>query len=194
MFSIDFLANLLISYQAVAIFLGAFFFGETVIITSAFLAVQGLWSIKIVFWLALVGTVVSDALWFFFGHYLFVKFKRWQEKREKYDKFLLKLEKLTGQKPFLMLLFIKFLYGTRILTIIYLSFRRMSFWTFLLFNTLGTILWLVVILSLGWFSSQGIANIVPIFQRLEYAISFLVLILVAYKLILIWIEKRVAKE
>lgn len=194
MLSVDYITNLLVTYQAPAIFLGAFFFGETVIITAAFLAAHGVWSISLVFWLALIGTVVSDSLWFFLGRYFFVKTNRWQNEREKYDHFLVKLERLFGRKPFLILLFIKFLYGTRILTIVYLSLRRMPFWLFLLFNTLGTVIWLLVVLAIGWFAGLGIANILPVFHRVEYAVSILLLILVLYKIVSSWIEKKIAKE
>ena len=144
------IVNLLSAYQLPAVFFGAFFFGETVILTAAFLAGQGTWSIESVFWLSLAGTVTSDSLWFLLGQTFFKFTKRWEKYQDQYQTFLIKLEKITGQRPFLSLLFIKFLYGTRILTILYLSIRKVRYATFLLFNTVGTILWLSVMIFVGW--------------------------------------------
>src|SRR3989344_7628269 len=155
--------NLLTTYQLPAIFIGAFFFGETVILAAAFLAGQGIWSVESVFWLSLAGTVASDSLWFLLGLTFFKFTKRWEKFQDKYKLFLAKLEKITGQKPFLSLLFIKFLYGTRILTIIYLSIRKIHFGRFLIFNTVGTILWLFVMIGVGWLVGQGIVNASLIF-------------------------------
>jgi len=95
---------------------------------------------------------------------------------------------------FLSLLFIKFLYGTRIMAILYLSMRRMRFLTFLLFNTIGTIIWLVAIILVGWLAGKGVANIDEIYQRFEFVLMTLVLLLVCYKMLTIWLGKKVVKK
>jgi len=186
--------SLLSTYQLPAIFLGAFFFGETVILTAAFLAGQGTWSIKSVFWLSLAGTVISDSLWFFGGQSFFKLTKRWKKYQDKYQTFLVKLEEITGQKPFLALLFIKFLYGTRILTIIYLSIRKVRYFTFLLFNTIGTVLWLSVMILVGWLVGRGVLDAGQIFSRVEYAFTALVLLIVLYRIVAIWLGKKITKK
>ncbi|KKT86899.1 MAG: hypothetical protein UW86_C0015G0003 [Microgenomates group bacterium GW2011_GWA1_Microgenomates_45_10] len=186
--------SLLSTYQLPAIFLGAFFFGETVILTAAFLAGQGTWSIESVFWLSLAGTVISDSLWFLLGQTFFKFTKRWEKYQDQYQTFLIKLEKITGQRPFLSLLFIKFLYGTRILTILYLSIREVRFFTFLLFNTVGTILWLLVMISVGWLVGRGATNITDVFYKVEYALTALVLLIVFFKIMTTWLSKKIVKQ
>ena len=186
--------NLLSTYQLPAIFLGAFFFGETVILTAAFLAGQGTWSIESVFWLSLAGTVTSDSLWFLLGQTFFKFTKRWEKYQDQYQTFLIKLEKITGQRPFLSLLFIKFLYGTRILTILYLSIRKVRYATFLLFNTVGTILWLSVMIFVGWLVGRGVGNAVQIFSRVEYIVTALVLLIVFFRIMTTWLSKKIAKK
>lgn len=185
---------MLSTYQLPAIFLGSFFFGETVILTAAFLAGEGTWSISSVFWLSLVGTVASDSIWFLFGQTFFKFTKRWEKYQDKYQTFLIKLEKTTGQKPFLSLLFIKFLYGTRILTILYLSIRKMRYSTFLLFNTIGTTIWLLVMITIGWSAGKGLAGAGPIFSRIEYIITALIVLIVLYRIITGWLSKKIVKE
>ncbi len=185
--------HLLTLYQLPAIFLGAFFFGETVIISAAVLAARGYWSVSTVFFLSLVGTVLSDCIWFFCGTY-FLKFThRWVPYREKYKSFIEKLEKKSLRHSFLILLFFKFLYGTRIITIIYLSLRKMRFLTFFIFDTIGSFLWLLFMVSIGWFAGKGIINLMPWLDRAEYTLLILVAVIVIFKLGTIWINKKIAK-
>ena len=190
----SFITTLLITYHLWAIFWGAFFFGETVIITAAFLAGSGWWSLATVFWLALAGTVISDVGWFFAGRYIASRSRRWADRQARHGQFLARVDQLFGQRPFLVLLFIKFLYGTRILTIIYLSLRKVPLALFILFDTIGTIIWLAVMLTIGWLASQGLGNLFPILQKTEYALSLLVVIIIGYKLVTAWIAKQLNNE
>ena len=104
------------------------------------------------------------------------------------------LKKIFGQKPFLWLLVIKFLYGTRILTILYLSSQKMRFGLFALFNSLGTILWLAVIMSLGVLGGKGLVNLYPQFQKIQYLIIIILVLVVLFKILTSWISKRLKKK
>lgn len=116
----EIITQLLLVYKLPLIFFGSFFLVETVIITFAFLSGQGMWSLFDVFWLSFIGIVLSDSIWFLFGQSIMKKTEQWPKYKEKYQSLLVKLEKMTRERPFLSLLFIKFLYGTRILTILFL--------------------------------------------------------------------------
>lgn len=194
MISSDAIINLLSLYQLPAIFIGSFLFGETVIITAAFLSAQGLWSPINVFWLSLVGTIASDSLWFIFGRRILLFFHRWEKYKEQSEKLLVTLERITGKRPFLSLLFIKFLYGTRILTIMYLSVRRMSFPTFAIFDTIGSALWLTAIISIGWLAGKSIVNLVPFLNKFGYALLFLIAIILIFRFATTWLTKKLTKE
>ncbi len=190
----SFIASLLSLYQLPAIFLGSFFFGETVIITAAFLASQGIWRLTEVFWLSLAGTVISDSLWFLFGQSIFKVTRRQRTYQSKYQGFFRSLESATGQSLFLSLLFIKFLYGTRILTILYLSIRKIRFWMFLAFDTVGTMFWLTVIILIGWLAGKGVTNVLPIARQTEYLLSAIVLFIILHKIITLWLTKKITKK
>jgi len=146
-------------YQIPAIFIGAFFFGEAVILVAALLAQQGMWEFSTVFFVSLIATVLSDSLCFWFGHVFFFKKKWFLKYEEKYKTSIKFLDEKVKEKPYLSLLVIKFLYGTRLLTIIYLAVRQMKFVKFFLFDTLGTVVWLAVMLLIGWLAGNGIGNI-----------------------------------
>ena len=91
-----------------------------------------------------------------------------------------------------MLLFIKFLYGTRILTILYLSMQRLRLGTFLLFDLIGTMLWLAVIVSLGYLvgRSVGIEGVVTSVQKAEVALLLLLALFFVVRFGSKWITRR----
>lgn len=188
------ISNFLINYEAAAIFLGSFFFGETVVISSAFLSARGFWSMQSVFWLSFAGTMCSDILWFIFGRPILTYFHKWEQYREKSAKLVSFLDGFAGSRPFFSLLFIKFLYGTRILTIMYLSIRQIGLWRFILFNAVGTVIWLAVVLPIGWLAGNGIVNIIPFLNKFEYAALFLLVVLVLIRLLTKWLGNQVTKK
>ena len=176
-------------YQVPALFVGAFFFGEAVILAAALLAQDGLWNIWTVFGVSFVATVVSDAICYYIGSTIFFK-KKWFLKYEnKYKGMVELLDNKVSQRPYLSLLIIKFLYGTRIVTILYLAVKEIGFWKFLLFDIVGTFVWLVAILSIGWFAGMGIGSI-GLYHRLISLLVGLVICILVYQ----WFEKWVIKN
>ena len=190
------LFSLLSAYAHPVIFFGAFFFGEAVIVTAAFLAAQGTLSISTVFILSLLGTLIADTLWFFSGRYVLSLTHRFDKYEEKYRGFLNHLVELYERSPFLSLLFIKFLYGTRVLTILFLSMRKMPIRTFFFYNTIGTLIWLSVITVVGFVAGRtiGIERITSSFRKVELTLLFLVILLVAVRFGTTWITRRFSKE
>ncbi|MBI2410806.1 MAG: VTT domain-containing protein [Candidatus Kerfeldbacteria bacterium] len=181
--------NFLSHHHVSIIFLGAFFFGETVIIAAAYLAAQGLWSPATVFLLAFFGTMASDICWFWIGgkfHGAIEKRASYQVQQQKYAHFL---KKLTGEKPFLALLFIKFLYGTRILTLLYLSMRKVRMRYLVIYNAIGTIFWLAVIIPIGWLTQKGLTTAVPLLGKLEYSLLGILMLIILIKILFLWINR-----
>lgn len=178
------------TYHQAAVVVGSFFFGEAVIVTAAYLAAKFNWPLFPLFAAAFAGTLVSDILWFMAGHMLFVRLQLWQRYEQRYHKIISAIERITGKRLFLCLLYIKFLYGTRILTLLYLSWRKLPFSQFLIYNSLGTALWLVVILSIGWVTGKGIINLIPAAATLQYVLLGVVVLFVISKLFAYWIHRR----
>lgn len=188
------IVSLLIVYQFPAIFLGSIIFGETIILAAAFLAGHGWWSVYTVFFITFVGTMFSDSLWFYMGRKLSGKSHEWQEKQEKYRKLLAFLEHITSRRAFLALLFIKFLYGTRIITIMYLSIHRLRFRTFFLFNAIGTFLWLLIMVGIGWYASTRIDGDIPDIKKFQYGASVLLTFLLLTRVGSIYLRKRIENK
>lgn len=165
------LLSFLAQYQVPALFLGAFFFGETVILAAVFLAAQGLWPLSDVFWISLFGTITADIAWFLIGRHILRSTKRWERLKRKHAEHFGKLEKGSEQKQLLYLVFFKFLYGTRIITILYVSAQGMTAWKFLLFDTAGTAVWLAAVIAVGTAAWSGLSRAIPAFHAAEYALG-----------------------
>ncbi len=188
------IVSLLIAYQLPAMFLGSFFFGETIILAAAFLAGQGMWSVFTVFWVTFLGTIISDAVWFFAGRRMGALSDSWQKKQAAYKKLLSFLEQMTGRRAFLSLLFIKFLYGTRIISILYLSIHKLRFRTFFVFNAMGTFLWLMVMVGVGWYASKQVGSEIPDMKKFQYGASLLFLFIVLTRAGSVWIRKNMERR
>ncbi len=184
----------LANYHAPIIFLGALLFGETVIIAAAALAAQGHWSVEAVFAWAFLGTVVADVGWFAVAERSLGRLTRMAEGEDRRARTLAWLQRRTGSRPFLVLLFIKFLYGTRILTILYLSMREVRTRDFVGYDAAGTVVWLVVIVSIGWLVGKGVAGAGSTLARLEYTLAAIAVAVLAVKGISAWVSRRVVDE
>ena len=185
---------LLTEFHWPAIFIGTVLFGETVIITAAFLAAEGLWTLSDVFWLSLAGTVVSDSAWFLFGHKILVFFNRWGKHKPRGERLLSAIENITGTNRFALILCVKFIYGTRIFTIMYLSMRKMNYLRFVAYDTIGSTIWLCVMCTIGWMAGKSIANLAPYWNTFEYTALFLILVIAVFKIGTIWLSRKIAKE
>lgn len=188
------LASFLIAYKIPSIFLGAFFFGETVIVTAAFLAGQGLWSVYEVFLASLIATIISDVVWFYLGEYFLRKTHRWEKFWHHKERIIAKLDDMLGSHHYYHLLYLKFLYGIRIFAIVYLSIKKLPIKTFVIYDTLGTALYQALIIAGGFLAGKGAAHIALYINQLEYGIIAVILLVLGYKLISAWIKKKVIGE
>lgn len=160
-------------------FVGAFFGGEETILTLSFLAGQGIMSAWLVFAGCLAGTLSSDAAWFALGRSrLADKILGWKIFHRGYQKVENIFHKTTKGNIIIMILIGKFLYGTRIITIMYMARRKMSLARFNLYNTIIVTLWLGVIIPIGWSAGKGFSRTVNILHDFERATMVLILLLV----------------
>ena len=132
--------------------------GETVVLASIVVAVSGSWSLpEVVLWL-FVGTWLSDAVWFWFAGIAHRRLLATRELGPRQQRVMDWLRRHSGERPYLALLFIKFMYGSRFLMLVYLATRRVSFAKFLLYNGIGTAIWLAVLVPIGIAVSHGLIS------------------------------------
>lgn len=191
---IEVLTALLTAYQLPSVFVGAFLFGDSVIVTSSYLAGQLSWSPVPIFIAALAGTLASDTLWYLFGRFFSARFSEFaflKKEREKMSGFI---ARLVGEKPLTALIMVKFLYGSRIAMILYAASSGITFWTFSFFNCIGAVIWLLVFIPLGYAAGKGVGHAVPFVDALPVALAVLVGSFVIFRIITIWMEKKMQRE
>ena len=182
-FSLDTLLGLVTTHQILVVFVGMMFFGDTFLLAVSYLSGQGVLSPWTILWAGFLGTMFADLIWFYIGHLTNTTLSRFFDKyRHRMEHVLGLMEKLVGKRPFVYLILAKFLYGTRILIIIYVALRKMPVKTFILFDAVGTVLLHTVLIGMGWLAGRGIAEI-AIFSKIQYSIAFLVLFVLVIKFV-----------
>lgn len=176
------------------IFFGSFLLGESLILTASALAAQGHFGVWSVIGWAYLGTVLSDAGWFMLAGKARSFIERNPDRRQRYERVLAWLDRRFGARPERALLFIKFVYGTRIATITYLSLRRTPWRVFAGLNAIGTAIWLAVIVTVGWLAGKGLASLGANLSRLEYLLPLLLISALVIRGIFKWLTQRTMQE
>ena len=140
----------LIVYRSWIVFVGTFVLGDSIVLSAGALASQGHWGLPSVFGWALLGTVVSDTMWFSMSGRTLARIRRDPDRLVRFDRVVDKLDRWVGDHPHRGLLFVKLLYGTRVLSLVYMSVKEVPTRRFVVFDTVGAMLWLGVLLPLGW--------------------------------------------
>lgn len=157
----------LITYRSWIVFVGTFFFGDSVVLAAGALAAQGHWQLPWVFAWALLGTVISDTVWFSMSGRALARIRRDPDRLARLNRVTAKLDRWVGDHPHRGLLFVKLLYGTRVLSLVYMSVRRVPTRRFVTFDAFGAMLWLAVLLPIGWFAGTQLAAMERSVPRVE---------------------------
>lgn len=181
----------LVAYELPALFVGAMLFGEMVLVAAIVLAAEGVWSLSLVFGVFFVGTVFADVMWFVFGRTLMDRIPWARALRERYASYVAAIELHSHNSLFFYMLLFKFLHGTRIITTVYLSLHRnVSFWTFLVFDMIVTVVWLGVFMGVGVVLWRSIIGVLPWLRSPMFAlVGFIALAIIAH-MVTAWLTRR----
>jgi len=169
------------------IFIIIFFSGDESMFLFSFFSATGSPNIILLFLIAILSNLSSDILLYSvfssFGNKIIKRSKR----LKKYKKLTESLFKKTKNQA-LALFLSKFIYGTRVLTVISLGVRKMKFSNFILFDLLALIPITTTILLLGWFAGKG-ADYFHIYKPILFIFP-LILILIFRK----WLNKTLQQS
>jgi membrane protein DedA with SNARE-associated domain len=141
--------------------------------------------LKIPLWIivsaAYFGTMIGDAIWFMLGKIFLNKFKS-----DKFNRGYRHVEKLMETffwgSSFALLCIVKFLYGTRVITTLYLSKKKISFWRFVYYNCFATILWIIFMGGIGYLAAIGFDWVYSTVENLQIALTILVVGFILFNL------------
>jgi membrane protein DedA with SNARE-associated domain len=132
------LQHFLQEFGYLALFLGTFFEGETVLVLAGFLAFRGYMDIKLVMAVAFLGSYAGDQLWYFLGRRhgrkLLARKPRWQTMGDR------ALDHIR-RHPDLWVLSFRFVYGLRTVMPVAIGLSGYPPGRYLLLNGLGALIW-----------------------------------------------------
>jgi len=139
----DFLQN----FGYLALFIGTFFEGETIVVLAGFLSYRGYFDLKIVMLVAFCGSFAGDQLWYYLGRskgrQIIASRPKWQVMCDKALKYL-------GKNPDLWVLSFRFVYGIRTVMPVAIGLSGYSPLRYFVLNGIGAIIWSIA-LSLASF-------------------------------------------
>jgi len=146
------LIQILTDYGYIIVFLGTIFAGELVILAAVFLASLGILNIYLVILFGLAGIVVSDNLWYWVGTRLNNRFEGLKQYfyTTKYQQKINSFKNKFDNNYSKFLVMSKFVYGLRVLTILTSGYQKIPYKKFVLFNLIGTLSWMIIIVFLGY--------------------------------------------
>lgn len=145
-----------------AVLLGTFLEGETVLVLAGFAAHRGYLSLPLVISSAFAGTVLGDQLFYYLGrkHGQAVLRRRpaWHARVEK-------SRKLVARHQVLIILGFRFLYGLRTVTPFTLGISGVPRSVFVPLNILGALIWSITVGCAGYVFGQALESL---FGRLKH--------------------------
>lgn len=182
-------------YGILILILSGIIGGEEVIISLVFLSAMGLFPLWWILVFVTLGEFISDLTIFSLAKLKFFhRFKRIERLTrlyEKADKFIIKISK---ESTFLTILYSKFIYGTRIFTLVYLSSKKVQWKKFILSDFLVFIVWMSIVVAVGWFAGSSIKKLTSTFKNIEFTLLLLLVFIIFIIVIKKWIQKKLLKK
>jgi len=192
---LEFIFTLFSSYGELASFLGGFFGGEEFIIALSFLAAKGILPIWKIFLFSFLGIFLHDVFFYAIGRSRIFqniqKFEKFIHLSKKYEHIIVKIDK----KGVLNLLFTtKFIFGTRLLTLVYLGFKKKKIKEFLIGAFIIEFFWVSLFIFLGWFLGNSFYLFWDIFKNVPLAITTILLLIFFFIKFRKWMSNKILKK
>ena len=171
------LQSLIENYGYIAIFIGTFLEGETIVILAGFAAQLGFLELPWVIASAIAGSFSGDQLYFYLGRHwgpkIIARRLSWQESARKvYD--------LLHRHQYFLILTFRFYYGLRNVTPFAVGSAQVPRIRFFVLNLLGAIVWATVFGYAGYLSSEAMELFLGDLKRYElYAFGAIVVLAMA---------------
>ena len=147
------LVELLQSYGYLALLIGTFLEGETIVIIAGFLAQQDLLSPFLIALCAFCGSVTSDQLMFILGRWKGVAIL---QRFGKLEKKVAKATRLLARYETPLILGFRFIYGVRNVTPILMGVSGVNHLKFLVLNVIGAAVWAISFTAAGYFFGHAV--------------------------------------
>jgi len=178
---------LISQYGYLAILVGTFLEGETILVLGGLAAHHGLLSLPGVIFAAFVGSLLSDQLFFFLGRR---HGEGWLARRPQWQPRVQRARELLNRHTTIVILSFRFLYGLRNVTPFALGLSNVPTMRFVVLNALGAALWSVAITLLGWSLGEVAKEMLGHIEHYERGIGAAIIVIG----MLLWVWHHVARR
>jgi membrane protein DedA with SNARE-associated domain len=176
-------------YGYLALFIGTFLEGETVLILAGFLAHRGYLQFQWVVAAAFAGSLFGDQLYFYlgriFGKKLIARSVHLRVASEKIHRKLAKYENI-------FILSFRFIYGLRTASPIIIGTSKVSSIKYVVLNAASAAIWAISFSALGYFSGKAIELFLGEIKR--YELRIIISIIIAGSIVFILMKLRERRE
>lgn len=155
-------------YGYLAILVGTFLEGETILVLGGFAAHRGLLWLPGVMLCAFVGSLASDQLFFYLGRRHGAAFVA---RRPRLQPGLARTRDLIDRWGTWLILSFRFIYGVRNVVPLALGMSRVPALRFTLLNMLGAGLWAVLVATLGWYVGSAAKQLLGHLEHYELRVA-----------------------
>lgn len=158
--------HLITTYGYLAVAVGSFLEGETVLVVAGFAAHRGYLEFRYVVLAAFLGSLSGDQLYFFLGRShgaaLLAKRPRWQDQ-------VSRVHRILERRQVLFIIAFRFglVWGFRTVAPFVIGMSRVPTSRFLLFNAIGAAAWALSVGALGYFMGHGLELLLGDVKRYE---------------------------
>ena len=158
----------------IAVFIGTYFEGETVLALGGVAAAHGYLSFWAVLFTAIIGGFLGDQTWFFigrrYGHRVLARYPSLAEKAPR-------VQALVRRWDAGAVVLLRFCYGLRIAGPIVIGSCGISPWRLAFFNFIGVLIWAPLVAGIGFYAWQALEHWLGKLRDLQ--IVFLMMVIVA---------------
>ncbi|WP_319381828.1 DedA family protein [Thiomicrorhabdus sp.] len=170
--------GLISEYGYLAVFIGSFLEGETVLIIGGFLAHNGHLALQWVMLSAALGSFFGDQLYYYIGRY---KGKSYLESKPSWKRRSDKVFDYLNRHPVLFILGFRFMYGLRTVAPFVIGASGFPPLRYTILNVVGVTLWAIAIGSLGYYLGRFAEQILNDVQKYElWILGFIALTAFSY--------------
>ena len=182
------LPGLIDSYGYIAVAVGAFLEGETILALAGLAAYRGYMDFYTVVVVAMICGFGGDQFYFWLGRYrgakMLARFPDLAARTQRFDQLLAR-----WHAP--LIIAIRFMYGFRIVGPILLGMGRVPGWKFAVYNFIGAAIWAPLIAGLGYMFGNVLESVLHDLKRVEL-FAFLALLAIGISVYLVhwWRARR----
>lgn len=148
--------QLLHEFGYLAVFIGTFLEGETILVTAGFFAERGYLQIVTVMIVAAAGAYAGHVFWFWLGRTRGVRLlDRFPKLRKHFGKGIRIFERYGAPAIFIT----QWLYGLRITCAVIIGISRISALKFLLYEAVTCVVWGIVIGAAGYYFGRAVEDV-----------------------------------